>query len=59
MSTPEYKCQDCRMEFPAPGTCGQETTSEPECPMCRSHKVRKLTEGEMLARRALGSIRGG
>jgi Zn finger protein HypA/HybF involved in hydrogenase expression len=59
MSTQEYKCQDCSMEFAVEETCGQETTSEMKCPMCKGDKVRKLTGAEMLARLALGSMRSG
>lgn len=59
MSAQEYKCQNCRMEFSVEDKCGQEATSELKCPMCKGDKVRKLTGAEMLARRALGSIRCG
>ncbi|OGO09590.1 MAG: hypothetical protein A2Y61_03385 [Chloroflexi bacterium RBG_13_60_13] len=59
MSTQEYKCQNCRMEFSVEEMCGQEATSEPKCPMCGGDKVRMLTGAEMLVRRALGSMRGG
>jgi putative FmdB family regulatory protein len=59
MSTQEYKCQNCKMEFVEQETCGQQTTPEPKCPMCGGTKVRKLTEAESLVKRALGSMRGG
>lgn len=59
MPTPEYKCQDCSMEFTPGETPGQEMTSEPKCPVCKGNKVRKLTGAEILARLALGSMRCG
>jgi len=59
MSTQEYKCQGCSMEFAVEEACSQEIASETKCPMCKSDKVRKLTGAEMLARLALASMRGG
>ena len=59
MSTQEYKCENCKMEFVGQETCGQQAMPELKCPMCEGTKVRKMTEAERLFKRALGSMRGG
>lgn len=59
MSTQEYKCEKCRMEFNEQGTCGPQPTSDAKCPMCGSTDVRELNDSERLFKKALGSMRGG
>ncbi|MBM4445070.1 MAG: zinc ribbon domain-containing protein [Chloroflexi bacterium] len=59
MSTGEYKCQQCSMEFTVPGACTAQTESAAACPLCGSAEVRELTEAERLAKLVLGFRRGG
>jgi len=59
MSTGEYKCENCKMEFTAPGVCSPETPPQAKCPLCGSPDVRDLTESERLQKMVLGFRRGG
>ena len=59
MSTQEYKCQNCRMEFTAPGCATHGGHAPAKCPLCGSAEIRELTESERLYKMALGFQRGG
>lgn len=59
MSTGEYKCQNCSMEFSVPGACTSQTEPTAACPLCGSAEIRDLTESERLYKMVLGFRRGG
>jgi DNA-directed RNA polymerase subunit RPC12/RpoP len=59
MTTQEYKCESCRVEFTTPGLCSIQTTTPAKCPLCGSTEIRELTESERLYKMALGFQRGG
>jgi len=57
MPTYEYRCQDCGHVFEVFATFKQKAAGlQPECPQCRSKRVRQAFGSVMLVRDGRGGI---